>query len=1205
MGSRACRRGCVRALMAGTPDNRRVSTGRIRGRRWLLWSALLVACWTCELLESQEVVPQQLRIHEPDDLFSAGTLRGTNLLSASRSRTGWMESPLLFAWDLRFQGRQGLSIQRAFQVSPPGKQLSVQSARDGLLRVSPSGYDLSGYGIEQLRAIAVDSSTGDLYLLDAAGPAIVRVQPGPGADYDGKEAQIQGRWSRIELHALENEELGFLAFDPQARRLYILEQGGRSLFQVSLEGLVQRALELREPLAVDIGGLFFAPSSDPTDGPDSVHLYAWDRLARSTEDGSESTGVVEWTLARRTDSLTGGGAVATLVQTIDTSVFTPPIPDPAGLTWLSSDDRLVLTDSEVNEMSIFAGVNVVEFTRDGVATRTACTCSFSTEPTGLSDREAGGKWFFSDDNADEIWIVDLGPDGLFDTADDSVTSFDTRAFNSFDPEDVLFVPSLGTLFVLDGSGAEVFVLTPGANGVFEGAGSDDTITNFDTLSLGVDDPEGIAWDSVTGHLFVVGSPTDLVVEMTTAGQYLRDIDIAAASAVKPAALTFAPGSSDPTAMHLWIADRGIDNNQNSNENDGRIYEVSFPPISPGNQSPTADAGPDQTIVLGEGVVLDGDATDDGLPSPPALLTTTWSVFSGPGSVTFADASSVDTTATFSVAGSYVLRLFADDSELTAEDTVTVTVQGPGGTTVLDLSIASGSDDAEERASGSVSTGSSDLELTFDQGGNQTVGLRFTDVTIPRGATILSAWVQFQTDETDSEPTDLLLEGEATDDAATFTTASSSLSTRARTIAAVPWSPAPWNSTGERGPDQRSPDVSAIIHEITLRAGWTSGNSLVLLITGTGERVAESANGSRAPELHVEYQTGPTPPSVDAGPDRSVTFPTQLVLAGIAADDGLPDPPGSLTTLWSQVSGPPTVTFDDASRLDATVTFPLTGQYVLRLTADDGENVVSDELTVEVIDAPPPKSEIYVSPRANGIFGGVSARDEDVLLYDITTDSWSLFFDGSDVGLGGSGVDIDAVHVDVDGSLLFSLAAGASLPDVGAMSESDIIRFLPTSTGESTSGSFEVFFDADDVGLTTSSEDVDAFALLADGRLLFSTTGSPVVPGVSAKDEDLLVFVPTSLGDTTSGTWSLWFDGSDVGLSSSDEDLRGVWVDSNGDIFLATRGFFTTPALSGTGSDIFTCVPGSLGADTTCTSMAIFWFGTGVGYSDVVNGFSVR
>ncbi len=93
-----------------------------------------------------------------------------------------------------------------------------------------------------------------------------------------------------------------------------------------------------------------------------------------------------------------------------------------------------------------------------------------------------------------------------------------------------------------------------------------------------------------------------------------------------------------------------------------------------NQAPQVDAGVDQAITLPDDTVnLDGTVTDDGLPEG-AALTTAWSKVSGPGTVTFGDGSAVDTTAAFSAAGSYVLRLTADDTELSAADDVSVTVE---------------------------------------------------------------------------------------------------------------------------------------------------------------------------------------------------------------------------------------------------------------------------------------------------------------------------------------------------------------------------------------------------------------------------------------------------------------------------------------------------------------------------------------------------
>jgi len=96
--------------------------------------------------------------------------------------------------------------------------------------------------------------------------------------------------------------------------------------------------------------------------------------------------------------------------------------------------------------------------------------------------------------------------------------------------------------------------------------------------------------------------------------------------------------------------------------------------APINTPPVVNAGTDQTITLPATATLIGTATDDGLPNPPAKLTTTWSKISGPDAVTFADASALATTASFATAGSYVLRWTASDDALSASDDVTVTVQ---------------------------------------------------------------------------------------------------------------------------------------------------------------------------------------------------------------------------------------------------------------------------------------------------------------------------------------------------------------------------------------------------------------------------------------------------------------------------------------------------------------------------------------------------
>jgi PKD repeat protein len=279
-----------------------------------------------------------------------------------------------------------------------------------------------------------------------------------------------------------------------------------------------------------------------------------------------------------------------------------------------------------------------------------------------------------------------------------------------------------------------------------------------------------------------------------------------------------------------------------------------------------------------------------------------------------------------------------------------------GTTV-ERRVGSSADDAEEAATGGMYLNSSDLELVFD-GSNQRVGLRFTGVTVPKGATILRAYLQFEAKELQSEATNLVVQGLAADNTTTFTTASGNVSTRARTTAAIAWSPAPWTLVGETAANQRTPDLSAAIQEIVNRAGWASGNALALIVTGTGHRTARAwdSKAASAPLLHIEYDTGPPPPNtaptVNAGPDLTVTMPTAAALDGTVTDDGQPNPPAATTSTWSVDSGPGPVTFQNANAVDTQATFTTPGSYTLRLTSTDTELSNTDTTQITVLDGPP-------------------------------------------------------------------------------------------------------------------------------------------------------------------------------------------------------------------------------------------------------------
>ncbi|MDQ4089304.1 MAG: hypothetical protein M3163_03220 [Actinomycetota bacterium] len=106
--------------------------------------------------------------------------------------------------------------------------------------------------------------------------------------------------------------------------------------------------------------------------------------------------------------------------------------------------------------------------------------------------------------------------------------------------------------------------------------------------------------------------------------------------------------------------------------------------TPTNVAPTVDAGPNRSVQLGQQAALDGTVSDDGRPAG-AAVTVAWAKAAGPGTVTFAGPGSVDTTAGFSVAGTYTLSLAASDTQLSATDTITVTVTDPNATVTNNFS----------------------------------------------------------------------------------------------------------------------------------------------------------------------------------------------------------------------------------------------------------------------------------------------------------------------------------------------------------------------------------------------------------------------------------------------------------------------------------------------------------------------------------------
>ena len=270
--------------------------------------------------------------------------------------------------------------------------------------------------------------------------------------------------------------------------------------------------------------------------------------------------------------------------------------------------------------------------------------------------------------------------------------------------------------------------------------------------------------------------------------------------------------------------------------------------------------------------LTGTATDDGNPVPPGLLTTTWSLVSGPASVTFSAPNALTTSATFPVPGTYTIRLSAFDGQVTASDDMIVVVAAPTG------------------------SGTGLLAQYFNDAGS---GIYFTALVLTRtDPTVDFDWA--------SGAPDPAVQAD-----------NFSVRWSGQVMAPVTAGVHVHDDVGRRRPSLRQraaahrqldgsridrrtapPSRSSRIRWYDIRMDFYDHATLATA------RLSWAYPGQTA-QVVPQWALYPAPavnqpPTVDAGADKTITLPAAASLTGIARDDGLPGP--SLTTTWSKISG---------------------------------------------------------------------------------------------------------------------------------------------------------------------------------------------------------------------------------------------------------------------------------------------------------------
>ncbi|MFN8444473.1 MAG: dockerin type I domain-containing protein [Caldilineaceae bacterium] len=496
-------------------------------------------------------------------------------------------------------------------------------------------YNISSWNVKHADGIDIDSQTRQLFILDRKVYNLVTAT----LTADGPDSASVSTTSLAHLRAAQ---VRGLAVNPANHHLYTASKAQRTLYELDTSGQIIGNYDFGNLDAVAPRDMVFAPSADLTDADSIYHLFVFD--SRNVADVGVSTGIKdapqeitdaidangykvfipmlsggsgqqeqEQTDANPVDAavtdkhfsqlieleLRGPTQVAAaaiaatpmqLVHTIDTAAFSPPSPDPSGLTYLPNSNTILMSDGEVEEtvngITHFAGANVWEMHLDGTVVRSANVSKIaptqtrmSNEPNGVTWNPNNGHYYFSDDDVPAWHDLNPGADQLIGTSDDTWVTHNTTAYNDLDPEGIAYDPINNYVYVSDGVNAEIYQYA-----------LDGTLVNhFDVAAYGVVDCESVEYNPYSGTLFVLSNwQSRIIVETTLNGALLNTFDISAVTMKAPAGLTYAPASNGSGQQRFYIADRAVDNNDNPNEVDGKIYEMTAPqPTGSPTNTPTS------------------------------------------------------------------------------------------------------------------------------------------------------------------------------------------------------------------------------------------------------------------------------------------------------------------------------------------------------------------------------------------------------------------------------------------------------------------------------------------------------------------------------------------------------------------------------------------------------------------------------------------
>lgn len=382
-------------------------------------------------------------------------------------------------------------------------------------------------------------------------------------------------------------------------------------------------------------------------------------------------------------------------------------------------------------------------------------------------------------------------------------------------------------------------------------------------------------------------------------------------------------------------------------------------VSTINTPPVANAGANQTVNAGATVQLSGAASSD--PDGDSL-TYSWAILSQPagGTAVLSNTTFVNPTFVANVAGTYVIQLIANDGTYNSQPvTVMVVANAVNQPPVVNAG-------PSQTISLPTNTVTLNGSATDDGLPNGTLTLTWTEASGPKGVTF-STPNQATTSATFPSAGTYVLELTAND---------SLLSTSSTTTVVVNPSPVNQPPVVNAGPNQTItlPASSITLNGTatddglpngTLSIGWNQISGPTSVLFGTpGSAITQASftmpgayvlqlsgnDGQFTSTSQVTVYVYPSggqnqAPYVSAGPDQTILLPAAVQLNGTVVDDGLPN--GTLTTQWTMVSGPGTVTFANPASAVTVASFGMAGTYVLQLAASDSALLSTSNVTITV------------------------------------------------------------------------------------------------------------------------------------------------------------------------------------------------------------------------------------------------------------------